>query len=118
MLLTVSLTAQTEVDFLNAFGKGEADRIGTFLGDKVNFCVNDEQTMLSKPAAIKKIKKFLEEKEIKRFKMIHKGKSSDKKSSYRVARVVTKDGRYRVFAYSEGPGGGANRVTEIRIDKM
>ena len=107
-----------EVDFLNAVGKGKLDQLDAFMASQINLCVNDSQNKVPKGTAVAKVKSFFEGKKITKFKMMHKGKSSDKSSSYRVARVTTNDGKtYRLFAYAES-GGGESKIVEVRINVM
>jgi len=117
LLATLSVSAQTEVDFLNALGKGKVQNLENYLDSEVNFCINDNTEKISRASAIQKIKRFLESKTIVKYKILHNGKSADKTSSYRVARIKTKEGTYRVFAYSEGSD-GRSKVVEVRIDAM
>lgn len=117
LLTVLSVSAQTEVDFLNALGKGNMENLDSYLSNNVNLCINDNQEKINKSLAIKKIKTFLESKKVVKYKILHNGKSADKNSSYRVARIKTKAGTYRVFAYSE-KAGSASKVVEVRIDAM
>jgi len=116
-LVALSVSAQTEVEFLNALGKGNMENLESYLSARVNLCINDDQEKISRSSAITKIKKFLEAKKVIKYKILHNGKSADKNSSYRVARIKTKAGTYRVFAYSEKKG-GSSKVVEVRIDAM
>jgi len=115
--VSINLSAQTEVDFLNAVGKKDLSNVGAYLAPNVSFCINDNQKKVSKSTAISELDKFLSTKKIQKFKILHNGKSSDKASSYRVARIKTQEGTYRIFAYSEGSG-ASSKVVEIRIDPM
>lgn len=117
LLAAVTISAQTEVDFLNALGKGNTENLDSYLSTDINLCINDKQEKINKSVAIKKIKAFLESKKVIKYKILHNGKSADKNSSYRVARIKTQDGTYRVFAYSESTG-GKSKVVEVRIDAM
>lgn len=115
--VSINLSAQTEVDFLNAVGKKNLSNVEAYLASNVSFCINDNQKKISKSKAISELEKFLSTKKIQKFKILHNGKSSDKASSYRVARIKTQEGTYRIFAYSEGSG-ASSKVVEIRIDPM
>ena len=117
LLTAVSLTAQTEVDFLNALGEGRNGSLDSYLSAKINLCINDEQEKVDRSTAIRKIRTFLKAKKVVKYKILHRGKSADKNSSYRVARIKTKAGTYRVFAYSEKRA-GTSKVVEVRIDAM
>jgi len=116
-MVSIGATAQTEVEFLNALGKKEFAKLDQFLGGTVSFCIADDQKKISKTSAVSELKSFLSDKEIQKFKILHNGKASDKSSSYRVARMKTTNGTYRIFAYAESSGGSA-KVVEIRIDPM
>jgi len=113
----LSVSAQTEVDFLNALGNGKTENLESYLSSNVNLCINDNQEKIERTAAIRKIRSFLKSKKITKYKILHNGKSADRNSSYRVARLKTKGGTYRVFAYSE-KSGGESKVVEVRIDAM
>ena len=117
LLTAVSISAQTEVDFLNAIGNDKLEKLNAHLADNVILCINDNQEKVDKTLAIQKIKDFLKRKKIVRFKILHNGKSADKRSSYRVARLKTPGGTYRIFAYSE-KSGNTSKVVEVRIDAM
>jgi len=117
LVSALSVSAQTEVDFLNDLGKGNMENLDTYLSSSVNLCINDNQEKIDRSSAINKIKAFLKTKKVTKYKILHNGKSADKNSSYRVARLKTKDGTYRIFAYSENSG-GASKVVEVRIDAM
>ena len=117
LLAAVTLSAQTEVDFLNALGNGKTGNLESYLSTNVNLCINDEQEKVDRASAIAKIRNFLKSKKIVRYKILHRGKSADKNSSYRVARIKTRVGTYRVFAYSELRK-GKSKVVEVRIDAM
>jgi len=80
-------------------------------------CVSDDVVEVNRAEAIRILKKFIAENTISKKKLLHNGKSSDKGSSYKVARIKTDTGTYRVFAYSEVQD-GKSKIKEIRIDKM
>jgi len=117
ILFCVGLSAQTEVNFLNALGKGDYSNLDEYLSSEVTLSINDSQKTISKSAAVKELKTFLGSKKIVKFKILHNGKSSDSSSSYRVARLKTDRGTYRVFAYSESENSRSS-IIEIRVDSM
>ncbi|MDF1698240.1 MAG: DUF4783 domain-containing protein [Saprospiraceae bacterium] len=117
LLTALSISAQTEVDFLNSIGNGKMQNLESFLSSQINLSINDKQEKVERGIAIKKIKTFLKSKKIVKYKILHNGNSADNKSSYRVARLKTRTGTYRIFAYSEGLG-RKSKVVEVRIDAM
>ena len=59
LLTALSISAQTEVDFLNALGKGNMKNLDSYLSNDVNLCINDNQEKVDKSTAINKIEAFL-----------------------------------------------------------
>jgi len=110
-------TAQTEVEFLNALGNKEFAKLDRFLGSTISFCIADDQKKISNSNTVAELKAFLSNKDIQKFKILHNGRAADKSSSYRVARMKTSNGTYRIFAYAESVG-GTPKVVEVRIDPM
>lgn len=88
-----------------------------FLQDRIEFCIYEDQQMLSKQAAIKKFKAFLDTNKPNQLEVIHQGASKDKSTQYKVVKMSTGQGVFRVFIYSEGDI-KARSVKEIRIDKF
>jgi len=119
LFLCVGLTtsAQSELKFLKAFGDQNLETVSDLLSDNITLCVNDVVSNVSKEKAIVKLSNFIHNNKISRKKVLHNGKSTDKDSSYKVARIKTDTGTYRVFAYSEKEG-NKSKIKEIRIDKM
>ena len=117
LLVSVSISAQSEVGFLNSIGNGEMKQLETYLSDQVILSINDNLERVSKRVAIQRIRTFIKSKKILKFKILHNGKAADKQSSYKVARLKTQSGTYRIFAYSEGSKGRA-KIVEVRIDAM
>ena len=117
LCLSITSQSQNELNFLKSLSKNNTSGIEKYLSKRISLCIDDVQTKENRQDAIRKIKNFISSKKIKNFKILHNGKSSDKSSSYRVARLKTSEGMYRIFAYSERVR-GKNKVIEIRIDKM
>jgi len=110
----IGLSAQSEVEFLEAFGQSDMTVVTSLLSEKVTLCIEDDVKELSKTEAIKKLNAFVADQHISKKKILHNGTASDKGSSYKVARIITASGTYRVFAYSE-LNGTVSSIKEIRI---
>jgi len=67
-------------------------------------CVNDTQEFMDKDEAITAIQSFLESVEPISGSELHQGSSKSKASQYRVGRLKTAKGNFRVFIYLEGEG--------------
>ncbi len=115
--MAISLSAQIEVEFLKTLGNGEIENLEVMMANKINLNIDDAQMKIDKQKAILKINTFFENNRIIKYKLIHNGKSSDKNSSYRVARMTTPNGKYRVFVYSEKKLDQI-KIVEIRINTM
>jgi len=109
--------AQPEVKFLEAFGDKDLSTVANLLSDNIKVCINDNVKDVNRKEAISRLSGFIAKNKINRKKILHNGKSTDKGSSYKVARVKTETGSYRIFAYSENEG-NTRVIKEIRIDKM
>jgi len=88
-----------------------------YMEDNIDFCLFEDQQIMSKKAALSKFKSFLNNHKILSVEVIHKGTSKDKSSQYKVAKLTTSTDTFRVFVYASGEI-GAKTVKEIRIDKF
>jgi len=112
-MVSTAGNSKVELDFLNDLRESKYAVLSKHLAGQVELCIDDEQDVYPKQEVVRRIRSFFKKKKITKFKVLHKGKSSDDKSSYRVARITTPNGIYRIFAYSEG-----NSIREVRIDTM
>jgi hypothetical protein len=111
------LIAQSETSFFNSIKTGDIQSLEAYLTDQVDFCIIEDQQTLSRKAAIAKFKNFLANQNISSLEVIHKGVSKDKTSQYKVVKLVTNKGAYRLFVYGSGDF-KAGTIKEIRIDKF
>jgi len=117
IFISLSLSAQSEVKFLNAFGEVPINSVSDLLANSITLCINDNVSEVTRSEAVQQLSSFMNGQNIIKKKILHDGKSTDKDSSYKVARVKTNNGTYRVFAYAELVN-GKSVVKEVRIDKM
>ncbi len=89
----------------------------TYLEDNIDFCLFEDQQILSKKAALNKLKMFLNNHKVLGIEIMHKGTSKNKSSQYKVAKINTSKDTFRVFVFASGEI-GTNTVKEIRIDKF
>lgn len=110
-LLSVStvVIGQTEA-FYKAVEKQDIESISKLLVDEVELCIKDDQRFMSQAEATKSIKAFLAKVGPKSVSPLHSG-SSGAGSKYKVAKMTTKEGVYRIFVYMEG-----NKIQEVRFD--
>lgn len=108
---------QTEANFFNALKSGDIASMEPFMEDNIDFCLFEDQQIMSKKAALNKFKTFLNSQKILSVDVIHKGTAKNKSSQYKVAKLTTSTDTFRVFVYSSGEIGNKT-VKEIRIDKF
>ena len=102
---------------LNALKNNDTDLLETYLEYNIDFCLFEDQQILSKKVAMSKLKIFLDNHKIISVDVIHKGTSKDKTSQYKVAKITTSKDTFRVFVFASGEI-GLKSVKEIRIDKF
>lgn len=114
---SAQLFGQNASNFFNAPKNNDTDLLETYLEDDIDFCLFEDQQILSKKVAMSKLKIFLDNHKIISVDVIHKGTSKDKTSQYKVAKITTSKDTFRVFVFASGEI-GLKSVKEIRIDKF
>ncbi len=110
-LVSISTLAFSQTKaFYKAVEKQDIESITDLLMDEVEVCIKDDQRIMSKSTATKTIKDFLAKVNPKSVASLHSG-SSGEGSKYKVAKMMTDDGIYRIFVYLEG-----NKIQEVRFD--
>ncbi len=111
------LNAQTPSDFFKAVGASNFSLLESYLNEEVDVCINDDQQLNKKDKAIVRLKNFFAAHAVEKVEPLHTGSSRGKNSEYKVAKLITKNGVFRLFVYSENSG-GKNSVKEVRIEKF
>jgi hypothetical protein len=117
LVMTIGLNAQSEASFFAALKNNDTNIMDSYLEDNIDFCLFEDQQIMSKGAALAKLKTFLGNQKITSVEVMHKGSSKDKSSRYKVAKITTNKDTFRLFVYASGEI-GAKTVKEIRIDKF
>lgn len=100
---------QTEA-FFKAVEKQDIESITELLTGEIEVCIKDDQRFMSKTEARNTIEAFLAKVGPKSVSALHSG-SSGEGSKYKVAKMLTNDGVYRIFVYMED-----NKIQEVRFD--
>ena len=108
---------QTEANFFNAIKSGDMASMEPYMEDNIDFCLFEDQQIMTKKSALNKFKTFLNDHKVLSIDVIHKGTSKNKSSQYKVAKLTTSTDTFRLFVYASGEI-GAKTVKEIRIDKF
>ncbi|MBK9149668.1 MAG: DUF4783 domain-containing protein [Saprospiraceae bacterium] len=117
IFLSINLQAQNDEKFFGLMRSGDINAMESYLQDKIDFCLFEDVQPLNRKAALGRFKSFLDSNRPTGLEMMHQGTSRDRSTNYRVAKLNTVNGSFRVFVYSVGPI-GPNSVKEIRIDKF
>ncbi len=111
------LLAQSPSDFFKAVGASNYSLLESYLNEEVDLCIVDDQQLNKKEKAIVRIKNFFNSHIVEKVEPLHTGSSRGKNSAYKMAKLVTKNGIFRLFVYSEQSGGKVS-VKEVRIEKF
>ena len=111
------VSGQSSNELINSIKSVNMPAVETYLQDKIEFCIQEDQQILPRGVASKKFKAFLDEHKPVSLDIIHEGSSKDKSTQYKVAKLVSAKGTFRIFIYSTGEI-RQNSVKEIRIDKF
>jgi hypothetical protein len=109
--------SQSPSDFFNAFSKQDFATIEAYLYAEMDVCIKDQTEFNTKKEAIDRLKKFVSVEGIKSVEEIHQGTSKKANGIYKVAKLTTDKGVYRLFIYSE-TANKVQKVKEVRIDKF
>jgi hypothetical protein len=116
-LSLTDLSSQTPSDFFKAVGAANYNLIESYLGNEVDVCINEDQQLNPKSKAYNRLKTFLSTNIVDKVEPLHTGSSKGKNSEYKVAKITTKKGIFRLFVYSETTT-GKTFVKEVRIEKF
>ena len=117
LFISSHISGQNESTFFNALKTGDIVTMDSFMEDNIDFCLFEDQQIMSKKSALNKFKSFLNSHKVTGIEVMHKGTSKDKSSQYKVAKLITTTDTFRIFVYSSGEI-GSKTIKEIRIDKF
>ena len=115
LLITALISIGTTVfgqaeTFFKAVEKVDMASISSLMNDEVEVCIKDDQSIQTKSEALTTIKTFLKKIQPKSVSALHSG-SSGAGSKYKVAKLLSADGDYRIFVYMEN-----SKISEVRFD--
>src|SRR5690606_19125154 len=90
------LNAQSPDDFFNAIKQSDYKLMQDYMADNINLCIIDDVQYNSKTQAISRIKGILSNNSVVSLSPIHVGAAKESKSTYKVAKLVTAKGAYRL----------------------
>jgi hypothetical protein len=116
-LNALKLSAQHEQKFFNGLKNMDMMVVEFYLSDKTDITIIDDQQILSRKPAVSLLKNFLDLHKPQSWELMHTGSSKDKTSQYKVVKLYTIQGTFRVFVYTNGPL-TTSSIKEIRIDEF
>lgn len=110
LVLTAMVGFSQAETFFKAVESQDMATIKSLLLDEVELCIKDDQSIMSNAEAIADIQAFLSKVKPKSVSSLHSG-ASGSGSKYKVAKLTSEAGTYRIFVYME-----ANKIHEVRFD--
>lgn len=114
LLLSLSAYGQTVDQFFAAVGKADTEAMAEHLEADVELCITDNTNFLTKAEALKAIGGFLSQNKPTKVTPMHGGSNAKRDSKYKVAKLDTDQGVFRIFVYLEG----GQKIQEVRFDKF
>ncbi|MGB4846865.1 MAG: DUF4783 domain-containing protein [Saprospiraceae bacterium] len=96
-----------------AINKGNAAELSTFLADKVDVSIVDQDASLSAGEAVKSLSGFFSQNTVKSYKRAHLTPATNGRASYSLGDLSTSTGMYRVYLYYDAK----QKISEIRVEK-
>lgn len=116
-LSAISINAQAPVDFFKSLGEGNYNAVASVMAQDVDVSILDEVQFVSGKEAASLLKNFVQGIGLKKIEALHNGSSAKNASAYKLAKLVSAQGAYRLFVYTE-TSEGKSWVKEIRIEKF
>jgi hypothetical protein len=109
--------SQTAERILNAFSVGDVNIISSYLDAEVDYCLNDHQRLVSKAEAERNLRQFFSRNKPSNIEPLYKGNTKNSGNFYRIARLTTENGDWKLFLYFESSGNNLI-VKEVRLEAM
>lgn len=112
---TTMMTAQeVPAGLINAFKRGSAQELASYLGDKVEVIILKKSQECNKEQAKKVMADFFAQNKVNSFAVNHQGKRNE--SSFIIGTCPTSGGTYRINCFFK-KNGDQYLINQIRIDK-
>jgi hypothetical protein len=113
----VEAESQTAEKILSAFSNGDVNFISNYLGAEVDYCLNDHQRLVSKAEAQKSLRQFFSRNKPTNIEALYKGNTKNSTNFYRIAKLTTETGDWKLFLYFESSG-NMLLIKEVRLEAM
>ena len=114
---TSSIWGQAPADFFKWVGDGNYTAGASAMAEDVDVSILDDVQFVSGQQAANLLKNFVQGIGLKKIEALHNGSSGKNVSAYKLAKLTSAQGSYRLFVYTESSG-GKSWVKEIRVEKF
>ncbi len=101
-------------EIIQAFKKGSATDVATYLDNSVEITLNSQNNTYNKRQASKVITDFFEKNKVSDFKVLHQSESGG--TAYCIGNLATSGGTYRLTLFAKDKNGNM-LLQEIRFEK-
>lgn len=108
---------QAPADFFKSVGDGNYAAVASAMAQDVDITILDDVQFVSGQQAANLLKNFIQGIGLKKIEALHNGSSGKNVSAYKLAKLTSAQGSYRLFVYTESSG-GKSWVKEIRVEKF
>lgn len=116
-LINVNVFSQNEKDIYQSLSSQNYETLVSHLNTHVDVCFDDNPQLHKKQKAIDIIKAYFNNNPITKIEGIHYGSSKKSNTSYKLAKVSTKNGNFRLLLYFENVG-GKQLISEFRVERF
>ncbi len=96
-----------------AINKGSGADLSTYLAEKVDVSILNQDASLSAVETVKSLSAFFSQNTVKSYKRAHLTPATNGRASYSLGDLSTSTGMYRVYLYYDAK----QKISEIRVEK-
>ena len=113
-LYVMSMGFAFSQDISNALKSGNVNELKTYLAAQIDLSIGDDEDLLSKQEAVKRLNAFFSTNNPSGFNIVHEGKSASG-LAYSIGELKTDSGVYRVSYYYDNKN-GKTIIRQLMID--
>ena len=98
-----------------ALSAGDADALGAYFDENIELSILEEEGIVNKTQALRKVKRFLSSNTVSSFSEVHRGATRSSDSRYLIGILTTSSGTFRVTIYLTQNSGDLI-IQEFRFD--
>lgn len=98
------LNGQDRAALIRAIGVGDIMAISEYIDDAIELSILEDQSMYSKEEGLIVLSSFFDQHTILKFSKKHAGNNKKSSLTYTIGELITDQGSYRVFVYTDMVG--------------